>query len=340
MASQQPAISVCIPTYNRVAYLAECVRAVVQQDRTDWELVIADNASNDGTQAWAATLNDPRIRYERHNVNVGSCHNWNRCVELARGEYIAICHDDDRYEPTFLRRTCDVLDRHPTAGFVYTAAYLTDGQGRRTGRSRPHATDQFWNRPALCQRFLKCNHDVVFSSVVARRTAYERAGRFDPELLCGDFEMWLKLACCFDVGYLADPLVSYRSHGLSTTASMSPVRFVEENRIIVNRFIDWASPQMPSLREQRAAALTAVERVWSWRLLQTSWKCLAEGALEQAGVCLGEAQALRGACWVHGLCVLTQGCLNTIGRRAARFVQRLRGWYRWQRMMSSGMSTS
>lgn len=340
MSAPIPLVSVCIPTYNRVRYLAQCVESILRQTMADFEVVVSDNASNDGTTAYMRSLSDRRIRYERSETNAGSRENWNRCVTLARGTYVAILHDDDTSEPTFLARTVQMFEGHSRMGMIYTAAYLIDEEGRRTGCLRLHARDRVWAPPALGLRFLKRNHDVVFSSAVVRRSAYECVGRFDPALLCGDFEIWLKLALRFEIGYLASPLVSYRSHGSSTTASMAPRRFVEENRLIVNRVIDWAEPQIPGMAARRAAALAAVDRVWAWRSLQTTWKLLAENAMTPAAIHLDEVKQLHGGWITRCLLPITRLCLNPMGRRAAKYFQRLHRWCRGQWMMLSGVSTS
>ena len=209
-------------------------------------------------------------------------------------------------------------------GFVHTAALVTDEQGRRIGCWQVYAEDRVWRRPFLFLQFLEYNHDVVTSSVVARHDAYAQAGRFDETLLCADFEMWLRMAFLFDVGYLATPLMSYRRHRLSTSALMLPQRFVEENRLIVDRSIAWAATQLPGLTAKRESALAAVDRVWAARSLRTSWALLAEGSMAQAATYLELAGALdrnwRNRCYVSG----ARACLNPVGHQLARLAQAAR----------------
>jgi len=324
MRREIPTISVCIPTYNRAGYLAECVAAILRQTFADFEVVISDNASTDGTREFVSTLRDPRVRYVRNPANVGSRQNWNQCLELARGRYVAILHDDDTYEPMFLARTVQTLEAHPRMGMVYTAAYLIDEEGRRTDCLRLYARDQAWAPAVLTRHFLAHNHDIVFSSVVARRNAYQQAGWFDRELYCGDFEMWLKLTFLFGTAYLSTPLVSYRTHQSSTTLTIHPGRFLEENRLIISRFIDWASEREPTFATYRADALAAVDRVWASRLLYTAWALLAEGAFDRANGCL---EALRHAQrnWVTTAeMAMTRWCVNPAGRRMARGLRKMR----------------
>lgn len=317
MGDARPKASLCVPTFNRAAYLRECLPTLLAQTHQDFELVISDNASDDGTEALIRGIRDPRLRYERSAVNVGSIGNWNRCVRLARGEFVAIVHDDDRYEPEFLAQACAMLEAHPAMGFVHTAAMTMDGQGRPTGRIQAYAGDQVWRRPDLFDRFLERNHDVVMSSVVARRAAYEAAGPFDEALLCADFEMWLRMACLFDAGYIATPLMWYRSHPTSTSLTMAPGRFVAENRLIVDRVLAWAAQTRPELEAQRQAARAAVDRVWARRMFRTAWALLADGALAQAAAYFDAARALEGPAiaWRHRW---SRACVNPVGHRIAR----------------------
>ena len=324
MVESKPKVSVCVPTYNRVHYLKRCVDAVLRQTLTDFELVISDNASSDGTQAYVERLDDPRVRYIRHSVNRGSRHNWNHCLQLARGQFVAICHDDDWYEPTFLERACRAFSNAPGVGLVYTAAYLVNDQGRRMGCLRVYPRDQHWGVAVLAKHFLKNNHDMVFSSVVVRRAAYECVGLFDPELFCGDFEMWLKLAFAFEVAYLSAPLVSYRIHSASTTLNIRPRRYLAENRVIVNRFFDPAAAQRPQLTAMRQEALAAVDRVWMGRLLTTAWALVAEGNFDKAASYLEVLRHMQGSCMTDWKVAVAGGCLNPLGQRIAQSFRAMR----------------
>src|SRR5262245_47649967 len=97
-----PRISVCIPTYNTARYLPEAIESVLAQTYDDFELVICDNASTDATPQLCRRYDDPRVRYVRFDELVNQGNNWNRCLRLARGDYIALLHADDRYRSGFL----------------------------------------------------------------------------------------------------------------------------------------------------------------------------------------------------------------------------------------------
>src|SRR5215208_1230842 len=126
-----PKVSVCVPTYNRAPLLKNFLTSILNQTFTDYEVLVADNASTDNTPDVVRSFNDPRIRYQRHATNIGPFANMNYLIGEAAGRYICIVHDDDVYFPTFLERESSMLDRNPRAGMVHCAVYEVDGAGAR-----------------------------------------------------------------------------------------------------------------------------------------------------------------------------------------------------------------
>ena len=118
-ANGQPVkVSVCIPSHNGADFLPQAIESVLAQTFTDFELVVVDDSSDDASVAIARSFDDPRLRLHANPARLGLVGNWNRCVELARGEYIYLFHQDDVMEPDNLARKSSFLDEHPSAGFV------------------------------------------------------------------------------------------------------------------------------------------------------------------------------------------------------------------------------
>src|ERR1051326_2476159 len=97
-----PKVSICIPTYNSAKYLPQAIESVLQQDFTDFELIICDDASTDETPRLCRSLNDLRIRYIRFEENVGQAGNFNRCFQAARGDILTLLSADDYFLPGLL----------------------------------------------------------------------------------------------------------------------------------------------------------------------------------------------------------------------------------------------
>jgi len=120
-----------VPVYNGEAFLRQTLDSLLAQTFRDFELIIADNASTDGTAAICQEYagRDSRIRYVRNEINIGANPNFNRLVELARSPYFKLANADDLCHPELLARCVSVLDHHPEAVLCYARAQIIDEQG-------------------------------------------------------------------------------------------------------------------------------------------------------------------------------------------------------------------
>lgn len=126
-----PRVSIAIPVYNGERYLAEAIESALAQTYTDFELLIGDNASTDGTPeiiAKYAAL-DSRIRSFRRPYNLGAGGNFTQLFEDSRGEYFKWLASDDKISPEWLQGCVDALDRKPEASLAYTMLRPIDDEG-------------------------------------------------------------------------------------------------------------------------------------------------------------------------------------------------------------------
>ncbi len=230
-----PRVSVCIPVYNGANYLGASIASVLAQTWRDLRLVIVDNGSTDGTPDVVRGFSDSRIAYHRNARNIGLVANFNRCLDLAEGELVCLWHHDDVMLPDNLARKVAFLDAHPSVAFVHGNLWLVDGEGRRLKQHWHADSRQDYVRPGLAwlERFAMELHQgalVFIGAALARRAAYERAGRFKADLPnCCDNEMWMRLAMSGDVGCLGEPLVEYLKHGESVSSAQAPPDWLAEH---------------------------------------------------------------------------------------------------------------
>lgn len=127
-----PRVSIGLPIYNGEAYLRLALDSLLAQTYTDFELILTDNASTDGTEAICReyAARDSRIRYHRMERNVGGAANHNYTVKAARGEYFKWGAYDDLCEPTLLEECIAVLDRHPDVMLAYPQVVHIDADGK------------------------------------------------------------------------------------------------------------------------------------------------------------------------------------------------------------------
>jgi glycosyltransferase involved in cell wall biosynthesis len=130
-----PLVTVGMPVHNGAAYIAAAIEAILAQTMPDLELVIADDASNDGTAAIceAFAARDPRVRFHRNGRKLGLAENHNRVVELARGRFFHWTGADDVHDPRFLERCLAALEEAPDAVLAHTAMRIIDEEGRELG---------------------------------------------------------------------------------------------------------------------------------------------------------------------------------------------------------------
>jgi len=230
-----PRVSVCIPTYNSAHFLKEAIDSVLAQELPDFELVISDNASTDGTPELCRTYSDPRIRYVRFEELVGQAGNWNRCVELAQCDLVALLHADDRYLAGFLAQRVRALEARPEVGLAFGAVRIIDAQGKVLRHSA--FRDEAFVVPA--PEFFK---ELLFGCVVnpvspmVRRECYRQVGRFREDRKLGiDTDMWMRIAQRYAVAYDPEPLAEYRVHDGSGTAEwLAGADFAVEDLLLLN----------------------------------------------------------------------------------------------------------
>jgi glycosyltransferase involved in cell wall biosynthesis len=131
VSDHTPRVSIGLPVYNGADYLAAAIDSLLAQTFRDFELIIADNASTDATEAICRerAARDGRIRYIRHAQNLGAMRNFNYVVEAARARYFKWAAHDDMHEPEYLARCVEVLDSDPSVVLAHARARDIDAQG-------------------------------------------------------------------------------------------------------------------------------------------------------------------------------------------------------------------
>lgn len=130
-----PRVSIGIPVYNGERYLRDALASLAAQTLEDFEVVIGDNASSDGTESIAREFadTDRRFRYVRHERNLGAVPNYNRTFELARGEFFRWAAHDDRLPPDALERSVAALDADERIVLCHSRVRVIDERGDTTG---------------------------------------------------------------------------------------------------------------------------------------------------------------------------------------------------------------
>lgn len=216
---QRCTVSFIVPCYGLAHLLAECVNSILAQTYQDFEVLIMDDCSPDNTAEIANSIQDPRVRHIRNQRNLGHLQNYNRGIALSRGQFIWLISADDRLRCSYvLDRYVRIMEEHPEVGYVCCPGIrLVNGEekGRlQCGYFGPQ--DKIFKGPDFIHASLCFGYGLLAPSVLVRRECYEKLSMFPTDMPHqGDWYLWLRWALSYDVAYLSDPMVNYRSHDLN-----------------------------------------------------------------------------------------------------------------------------
>jgi GT2 family glycosyltransferase len=218
-SNRRPLVDVGIPTYGRGPYLAESIESVLGQTYPDWTLTISENGppSDEIGHIVESYLSDPRVRYVATGTNIGGAGNSTSLLRAGIGPYVGILHDDDLWGPGFLARRVDFLEAHPECGLVFSPCDFIDDAGAALFRFDVNLSEGVQGRKMFLRRLYRGNL-ICAPTALVRRESYELVGpTFSESLLFWDYEMWLRIAANYAVGYLEQVDAFYRVHAAQAT---------------------------------------------------------------------------------------------------------------------------
>jgi glycosyltransferase involved in cell wall biosynthesis len=257
-----PTVSVVIPTHNRRRLVLRTIHSVLVQESLDFEVLVVDDGSTDGTTDAIRLLNDPRVTVLRNDQPIRVAAARNMGADAATGAWIALLDDDDLWSPQKLRLQLAAAEGTGRS-WVYAGVVEIDASGVLLGGEPPPSSEELINSlidqnlmPAGC------------SNVVVRADLFRKVGGFDNGLRhLADWDFWLRLAHSGPPACISDPLVAYRIH--SGQATLDPNGMIAEGRI---------------LEARHGADLNSIRRWLAWSHLRRGERHLAVRAYARAAL--------------------------------------------------------
>ena len=259
-----PAVSIILPSFDRLAYLRAAVASVFEQSCEDWELVIADDGSGRETREFLHELaRRPRVRLLLlpHSGNPPAVRN--RALALATGSYCAFLDSDDLWAPDKLARQLAALRTAPAAlwsdtGFQFVDAQLQPlGAAPASARAASATAASALAQGSLAAALLDGRRIIVQSSVMVSRTLLEQLGGYDERLpVCGDYELWVRLALSCEIRHLPEALVRVRRHGQYYASDVAACRDFTRALAQLKALIE--PPELKAILRRRAARARVV----------------------------------------------------------------------------------
>ncbi|MGE0781911.1 glycosyltransferase family 2 protein [Mycolicibacterium sp.] len=216
-------MSLCVPAYQAERHLGTTLESLLAQRYTDFEIVVVDNHSTDGTAELLASFDDSRIRVVRNEKTLSMVDNFNLAVNLCRGPLVKLVCADDIVDEHGIAAQAAVLQRHPDIALVGVQTDFVDDHGTLlrparglrgiTGR---HSADE------VVRRIVRSGTNPIGAPVAAmfRRADFLRVGGFRDELLfVSDTDLWVRLLSHGDFYGIPRALASFRIGSISASAA-------------------------------------------------------------------------------------------------------------------------
>jgi len=245
-----PLVSVVMSSYNHKDFVAETIESVLRQSFADFEFILSDDHSTDGTDEVIRTFSDPRIiaLYQTENTFGLNAHLYDRSV----GKYIAIIHSDDVWLPKKLEKQVDYLESHPNCAACFTRAAMIDEHGNRVSKSdmktdifrQPNRTQAEW-----LQYFFTKGNCLCHPSILIRRDILIALGRNRALRQLQDYGKWIQLVKRHPIHILQEELTLHRRHletHANTSAALPEIstRTLTEMYCISETFFDGISDEL------------------------------------------------------------------------------------------------
>ncbi len=223
--SLEPLVSVIIPTYNRPEYLKQAITSAVQQTYQNLEIIVSDNCSSENPQALVESFQDPRIKFWRHEQNIGMLGNQFHGFKIATGKYVASLHDDDMWNHDFLSKLVPHLEANSDLILAFCDQYIIDAHSKIDAaateqNTRSYKRDQI--TPGVHQSFTQIG--LIDKSIPTAAACVIRNGVLNwdsiPSEVGGMWDLYLTYLCCisgYGVYYVPEKLTKYREHEQTDT---------------------------------------------------------------------------------------------------------------------------
>ena len=225
-------IDIVIPTYNRVKTLEKAVNSVKNQEYSDWQLYILDNASTENTEGIIINLLSEKIHYIRNDTNIGMLRNWLRGItEIGDANYVVLLSDDDELCVDFLSKANEAINKFPDLGIYSSAVYIKNGDNTSTWMSE--YIDKNKKKFEVCLpnqnlHYFLGGNPISPAAIMIKRESFNAITdqHLTNSSIWGfDRFWWAQIALNNTSVYYCSPTAIYNQHNQSETANLAKNNF-------------------------------------------------------------------------------------------------------------------
>ena len=220
--NNNPLVSVIIPAYNHEKYIIDCLKSVINQTYSNIEIIVINDGSTDSTERVIREfINSTDIDIDFiSKKNEGICKTINKGLNIAKGKYISFLASDDMFAPQMIKKQVEFMENNKNISLVCTDAYFINIDkltNKKYTDYKPIIKKCFKNgiQNKDIYEVLLTGNIIIALTTLIRRECFEVLGLFDETLKYGDYDMWLRIAQEYPIGFIDEPLGYYRIHDIN-----------------------------------------------------------------------------------------------------------------------------
>jgi glycosyltransferase involved in cell wall biosynthesis len=250
----EPVVSVVTPAYNALQFLPDTIRSVVNQTFPDFEFIIVDDGSSDGTGEYISNYSDRRI-VALIRENRGPSAARNAGITVSRGKYIAFLDADDLWLPQKLDRQVQQMEADSEIGLTHTGISYIDEHSREIQPPLGVSGQGMIRKAMLINPSVRCA-----STPLIRRSCFAQVGMFSEDLRQhADWDMWLRISEKFKIAIIDEPLTQYRQHSANMTKAVE--HMMTEMQTVIERAFERV-PESGATLKHRAYGSAYMFAAW------------------------------------------------------------------------------
>lgn len=236
-----------MPSYNHAPFITEAINSVLNQSFDDFELLIEDDGSKDGSREIISAIKDERINFVGNEINQGAGFVTRNLINRARGEYIALINSDDRWFRDKLQIQNGYMDNNPEVSAIFSKVTYIDQAGRGISKDsfvwggifdKENRSRAQWLRHLMFHGNCLCNPSVLIKSAV-----FKDIGVYDNRMRqLPDFDLWIRFSKKYNFHILDQELIEFRilqgEANASGDTKANSVRVINEYMLIMETFFD------------------------------------------------------------------------------------------------------
>lgn len=233
-----PLVSVIIPCYNHERYIAQCIASVLQQTYPNIQLIVIDDGSKDRSVALIEELCAVHQFEFEAQQNMGLSATLNKAIrQYARGKYIAVVASDDYWHPEKIKRQVEFYEQQAHYGLVFCDSFLVNDKSEIIGEiGRQRLKNECSFEDLMLDRY-----GIPALTVMIKKEVYDTVGLFDEKMVVEDWDMWLRIADQYKIGFLDEKLAYYRAHDSNISAR---VELIIDNQLQIIKKWEYKYPEL------------------------------------------------------------------------------------------------